>query len=84
MIPEPLNGTKDARPVRQPIAGHKFDPLNGKCCRGKVYSDISGAPYDAVNDTRQAELWSHVGTLNKREWDEIQAENTRIMDCCRS
>ena len=31
MIPEPLNGKKDDKPPRRSIAGHLFDPLNGKC-----------------------------------------------------
>ena len=84
MIPEPLNGKKDEKPAQRIIAGHRFDPLNGKCNCGKVYSDISCAPKSAINDDSQAGLWAHIGTLNTREWEEIQAENDRIMSCCRS
>ena len=84
MIPEPLNKTKDDKPTRSSIAGHMFDPLSGKCSCGKVYSDISSAPRNAVADDKQSGLWCHQGKLTLYEWEQIQAENSRIMACCRS
>jgi hypothetical protein len=84
MIPEPLHGKPDAKSPRKSIAGHLFDPLNGKCSCGKVYSDISCAPESAISDDRQAGLWCHQGALTRHEWQQIQDENSRIMECCRS
>ena len=84
MIPEPLNGKKDDNPPRKSIAGHLFDPLNGKCACGKAYSDVAGAPREAIADDRQAGWWCHQGTLTLGEWEQIQAENERIFACAKS
>ena len=94
MIPEPLNGVKDAKPLRPTIAGHRFEWLSGRCemihSRGegalcnKLYSEIANAPLSAVDDAKQSGLWCGEGTLIRREWDEIQAENQRIFNACKS
>ena len=84
MIPEPLNGKKDDKPPRRSIAGHLFDPLNGKCSCDKLYSDISAAPNSAIDKIDQAGIWCHQGVLTETEWNEIQTENERIFSCCRS
>jgi hypothetical protein len=93
MIPEPLNGKKDDQPAPRYIAGHRFAPLSGMCemthsgkserCN-KVYSDISAAPKEAIDNPEHRGLWAAEGNLIEREWDEIQAENNRIFNCCRS
>lgn len=84
MMPAPLNHLRDERRAPQAIAGHYFDPVSGKCSCDKVYSDVSGVPIEAVNDDKQAGMWCHQGTMNMREYLEIQAENERIFACARS
>lgn len=84
MFAEPLNGSKDAVPPPRSIAGHYFDRLSDRCSCGKTYAEIAAAPLSAVNDDKQAGVWCHQGTLNMLEWNQIQAENARIMACCRS
>lgn len=84
MIPPPLNGTKDDAPAQRIIAGHRFDPLTDRCSCGKIYSEVAPAPRSAVNDTAQANLWCHNGTMSLYEWNEIQTENQRIFNCARS
>lgn len=91
MIPEPLNGIKDDKAIRPMIAGHRFEWLSGRCemihNRGegvqcnKLYSEIANAPLSAVDKETG---WAGEGTLIRREWDEIQAENQRILNACRS
>jgi hypothetical protein len=84
LFAEPLNGTKDDKPVRRSIAGHVFDPLSGKCSCGKVYSDVSAGPRTAVGDESQSGVWCHQGCLTLFEWQQIQDENERIFACARS
>jgi len=84
MFPPPLNKLKDDVITRPSIAGCSFDPLNGKCSCGKVYSDISSAPKSAIEDQSQIGIWCHYGALSEKEWEQIQAENDRILACCRS
>ena len=94
MFAEPLNGKKDAKPPPKMIAGHRFSWVTGMCdmvhsgsggapCN-KLYSDIACAPKEAIGRTEDRGLWAAEGLLIEREWLEIQAENSRIMECCRS
>jgi hypothetical protein len=95
MIPPPLNGKKDDAPPQPTIAGHRFSRLTDRCelplyrdgvsvpCK-KLYSDIAGAPREAVSDYAQRDVWCHDGTLSITEWKEIQAENNRIFACSKS
>jgi len=57
MFPPLLNKLKDDVITRPSIAGCSFDPLNGKCSCGKIYSDISSAPKNAIEDISQSGIW---------------------------
>lgn len=85
MIPPPLNNTLDEKPPRPSIAGHNFDPVTDRCSCSKSFAEIACAPYAAIGDVTQAELWNHgPGSLNLVEWLEISAEKERIFACARS
>ena len=94
MMPEPLNGRKDDRPIPATITGHRFSRLTDRCelthslpggtvCN-KLFSDISAAPESAIDDHTQRFVWAGEAHLTRTEWNEIQAEKERIMACCRS